>query len=82
MTKYEKAKEVIKANWRELDSGIFNTRNIVGDTMDTIYDDGDLVIDACWGWAYFEVFGLSEAEFDALKAYYNYLRKEDEVEPT
>lgn len=77
MTKLEKAKKVVKENWEKLDCGIFNTRNIVGDPMETIYDEDGLVIDACWGYAYFEVFGLTEDEFYELKSYYNELRKED-----
>lgn len=75
--KLERAKKVVSENWKELDCGIFNTRNIVGDQMDTIYKDDDLVIDACWGNAYFEVFGLTDDEFEELRNYYNNLRRKE-----
>jgi len=78
MNKLEIAKEVVRDNWERLDCGIFDTRNVVGDPMETIYEDDDgLVIDACWGYAYFEVFGLTDEEFEALRDYYNELREED-----
>lgn len=78
MDKLEKAKEIIKENYKYADCGIFNTRNIAGDSMETIYeewygDDDVLIIDICYGWAYFEVFGLSEEEFDELEEYYETL---------
>ena len=74
MDKLEKAKEIIQKNWKELAHGIYNTRNWVGDQMETIYVDNDLLIDACWGNEYFEVFGLTGYEFEELKNYYNELR--------
>ena len=78
MDKLEKAKEIIKENYKYADCGIFNTRNIAGDSMETIYeewygDDDVLTIDICYGWSYFEVFGLSEEEFDELEEYYEAL---------
>ena len=78
MDKLEKAKEIIKENYEYADCGIFNTRNIAGDSMETIYeewygDDDVLTIDICYGWSYFEVFGLSEEEFDELEEYYETL---------
>jgi stage III sporulation protein AG len=44
--------------------------------MTTVYEDEGLTIDVCYGWAYFEVFGLSDAEFLELEEYYESLRKE------
>ena len=73
MTKLEKAKEIITKNFSEGDCGIFDSRNIVGDWMTNIYDDGELVIDICYTWNYFEVFGLSGEEFDELARYYSKL---------
>lgn len=47
--------------------------------MTTIYADGDLIIDICYGYSYFEVFGLSEEDFEELrKYYYNSLEDEEE----
>ena len=73
MTKLEKAKEIITKNYSEGDCGIFDSRNIIGDWMTTIYNDGELTIDICYSWNYFEVFGLSDEEFDELARYYSKL---------
>ena len=56
MNKLDKAKEIVKAHYEYACCGIFNSRNIVGDAMSTIYDDEELTIDICYGYAYFEVF--------------------------
>ena len=74
--KLDKAKEIIKDNIEDARYGIFNSRNIVGDEMDNIYEDDELSIDICYGWEYFEVFGLSDLEFDILRSYYNELLEE------
>lgn len=71
MSKLETAKEIIKVLYKYGDCGIFNSRNIVGDQMDTIYDDGELQIDICYYYSYFEVFGLSCEEFRELELFYN-----------
>lgn len=73
MTKLEKAKEIITKNYSEGDCGIYDSRNIVGDLMTNIYNDGDLTIDICYSYSYFEVFGLSNKEFSELCEYYNQL---------
>ena len=66
---------IVYDNYADLDCGIFNTRNICGDSMTTLYDEDGLVIDACYYWSYFEVFGLTETDFDDLESFYNLLRK-------
>lgn len=70
----EKLKEIIKEYRKDAECGIFFTRNIVGDPMETIYIDDKYQIDICYGYAYFEVFGLDEKEEKELKEYYNKLR--------
>lgn len=70
MSRLEKAKEIIEKNIEDARYGIFNTRNIVGDRMTSLYDDGDLQIDICYDWGYFEVFGLSDEEFEQLEEFY------------
>lgn len=70
MNNLEKAKTIIKENFEYGDCGLFNTRNIAGDSMFTIYDEDGLQIDICYHWSYFEVFGLSDSEFDDLLDYY------------
>ncbi len=74
MSKLEKAKEIIRENFKYAEFGIFNSRNIVGDPVANLYNKGDgLIVDICYMYGYFEVFGLSEDEFDELAEYYNSL---------
>ena len=73
MTKLEKAKEIIKEYFKDADCGIFDSRNWIGDWMTNIYNDNGLAIDICYGYSYFEVFGLSKDDFIELEKYYNSL---------
>lgn len=70
MSKLEIAKKIIKENFESADCGLYDTRNIVGDPMVTLYSDDGLIIDICYRYAYFEVFGLSSDEFDELGKFY------------
>lgn len=76
----KKAKEIVRAYYKIADCGIFNSQNICGDEMVTIYEDEYLTIDICYGWAYFEVFGLSNAEFKELEKYYYSLKESEKKE--
>ena len=67
------AKRVIKEHYKDYDCGIFNTHNICGDHMWTIYEDDSITILGCYYYSYFEVFGLSEDDFDKLEKYYERL---------
>lgn len=69
--KLETAKKIIKEHITSARCGIYDCRNIVGDKMTNIYDDGSISIDICYGWEYFEVFGLSKDEFSLLEQYYD-----------
>ena len=80
MDRLEKAKEIIKENFSSYDCGLFNSRNLVGDLMGTIYDEDGLTIDVCDGYSYFEVFGLTNEEFMELKRFYTYLQHSQEVD--
>ncbi len=73
MNKLEVAKKIIAENINDARCGIYDTRNIVGDYMDTIYDSDDLTVDICYCYAYFEVFGLTNNEFVELEKYYETL---------
>ena len=73
MNRLEKAKEIIKGNFKWGDCGIFNSRNTVNDPMENIYHKDGLTIDICYFYGYFEVFGLSEEEFSELVDYYRQL---------
>lgn len=78
MSNLEKAKEIVKTHYSVADCGIFNSRNIVGDAIQTIYKGEGLTIDICYNYSYFEVFGLSDAEFEELERYYDSLESEVE----
>ena len=73
MNKLEKAKEIIKEHYEQADCGLYDSRNIMGDPMVTIYDENGLTIDICYYYSYFEVFGLSDEEFEELEVFYNSL---------
>lgn len=77
MNKLEKAKEIIKTHYEDACCGIFDCRNILGDEMTTIYKDEGLTIDLCYGYMYFEVFGLSREEFKELEKYYDSLAESE-----
>lgn len=77
MSKLEKAKEIVKKYYNDAECGIFDSRNILGDDMITIYKDEGLKIDICYNYAYFEVFGLTSKEFKELEKYYDSLEKEE-----
>ena len=70
MTNLEKAKKIIKDNIKDAQYGIFDSRNVVGDQMTCIYYKDGLQVDICYGYGYFEVFGLSNEEFENLEKYY------------
>ena len=69
----DKAKEIIEKFYEQAECGIYNSRNLVGDPMVNIYNDGTLSIDVCFHYGYFEVFGLSETEFSELANFYSSL---------
>lgn len=73
--KLKKAKAVVKENLNDACCGIFNNRNTEGDYLETIYEEDGLTIDICYGYSYFEVFGLTKEDFDELKRYYDTLNR-------
>ena len=80
MTNLEIAKQVIWDNIGDAECGIFNTRNIAGDPMATLYEKDGLCIDICYEYEYFEVFGLTEEEFGELTKYYREAREDRTIE--
>ena len=64
-----KAKEIIEFLKNYFDGRriqMFDTRNIVGDWMTTIYMNHGVTIDYCSGWDYIEIFGLTTEEFNTV----------------
>ena len=47
--------------------GIFSTANIVGDSIEVIYNNDGIVIGACLYWDYIEIFGLTDDEFKEVQ---------------
>ena len=68
--KKEKIKKIMKEYIEEAKYGLFNTRNIAGDCMQTLFDGKFFTLDFCYYWSYFEVFGTNKKEFNKLKDYY------------
>lgn len=75
MNRLDEVKVIVKSLIPLADCGIFNTRNLVGDHMETVYRKNGVTIDVCMYYSYLEVFGLTCDEFDELKAYYNQVEK-------
>jgi len=48
--------------WGDNNMQTFTTRNLVGDSMRTIYDQDGITVDHCNFWSYIEVFGLNKDE--------------------
>lgn len=78
MNNLEKAKEIVKKYYKDADCGIFNSRNVLGDEMITIYKNESLTIEICYNYAYFEVFGLTNEEFKELEKYYDSLENSED----
>ena len=66
-------KDLIKALYPIAKCGLFNTRNIAGDRMETIFEGEFFTLDICYGYSYFEVFGTTSEEFETLIKFYNKL---------
>ena len=45
---------------------MFNSRNLVGDNMTTIYDEDGIIVDECYSYSYIEIFGVTEEEYNEL----------------
>lgn len=69
----DKVKNVMKENF--VDCGLYFTRNIVRDPMDTIFKEDGITVDVCNYYEYFEVFGLTDDEKDELKKFYECLQR-------
>lgn len=44
----------------------FNTRNVVGDPLFTIYWKDGITLDHCYRYDYLELFGLTDEEYNSL----------------
>lgn len=51
---------------------MFNTKNIAGDYMITIYDEDNIEVDYAPSYEYIEIFGLSKDEFEHVNNIINH----------
>ncbi len=61
-------KNLINFLKKRFPSGIqmFDTRNICGDYMITIYEKDGITVDYCRGYNYIEIFGLTDEQFEEV----------------
>ena len=64
MNRIEKLKRFLQEKYPNVQA--FNSRNLVGDYMKTVYNEDGIEVDYCYHYEYIEIFGLSQAEFDSL----------------
>lgn len=76
---FQKVKELIKKYYKYSKYGIYNTRNIVGDPMKTLYIGKYFKLEICYEYGYFEIFGTTNEEFEELEGYYASLRNGEEL---
>ncbi len=77
MSELEEVKKIIKENYSIASCGLFFSRNLVGDSMTTVYCKKGIWIDICYEWEYFEVFGLDSVQQLELLTFYKSLEGED-----
>ena len=70
-------KNLIKKHIKEADCGLFDIRNCVGDRMLTIFEGEYFILDICYDYSYFEIFGTNDDEFEELENYYKLIQEED-----
>ena len=63
--------KVIADNVHLASCGIYFTRNIAGDPMNTIFCEDGVMVDICIPYEYFEVFGLTENEQNIIEDFYD-----------
>lgn len=74
MTNLEIAKKIIKANFENAPFGLFDCLDVAGDAKEILYNRNGLVILIAPVWEYFEVFGLTDYEFEELHKFYKSLK--------
>lgn len=64
MNKIDKLKIFLQKNYPNEQA--FNTRNWIGDNMETVYNEDGIMVDYCYNYGYIEIFGLTDEEFEDL----------------
>lgn len=70
MNKIDIAKQVIEGSLQDASCGLFNTPDCVGDEKEVLFNGNGVLILICRYWEYFEVFGLTQTEFNKLHEWY------------
>ena len=65
MNKIDKLKKFLNEEFKEKILA-YNSRNLVGDRIYTIYDEDGITVDMCYEWNYIEIFGLTQQQFKDL----------------
>lgn len=73
----KKVKKIIKENIEDYDCGIFDTRNLVGDTMGNIFKGKYFTLDGCYYYSYYELFGTTAEEFEKIEKWYYKIRDKE-----
>ena len=74
-TEFQKVKDIIREYIDGARYGLYFTRNVVGDPMQTVYVGKVFTVDICRYYGYFEVFGCTRKEEDMLTEYYERLKE-------
>lgn len=64
MNKIDKLKKFLQENYPNEQA--FNTKNVLGDSMRTVYNEDGIIVDYCYDYVYIEIFGLTDKEFENL----------------
>lgn len=73
ISRINKVKNVIRDNYINAMHGLFFTPNWIGDPMSILLEEDGVIIEICYKYEYFEVFGLTEEEENELLTFYNSL---------
>ena len=75
MERLDFVKKVIETHIDNAQSGIFFTRNFVGDRMVHLNRRFGIDIEICYEYEYFEIFGLTDHEQIIIESFYNVLKR-------
>lgn len=75
---FELIKTLIEKHYDEAECGLFDCRNVAGDSMENLHSGKYFELDICFFWSYFEVFGTTEDEFGSLCEFYEKLKQRGE----
>lgn len=71
----EFVKKIIEEHIDDALCGIYFTRNYAGDRMVLLDKQFGIEIEICYEYEYFEIFGLTDSEQDAIESFYDELSK-------